>query len=191
MIKRNVRDGPALINGGPDAPGFFIFALVRPIQNRASKRFVYQSEVRVMKQATLKQATVWSVFFSLRGSLPRDQWRLAMIAAGAVFLFVVSLLLGNSEPDYAASEPAGPSWLVVAWCLAVLCVVTLLCAKRLLDCQRPVWLALTVTGAGLLTISTLATATHHAWPTLAVMSAYFALFALPALIACALHDAED
>ena len=110
----------------------------------------------------MKQATVWSVFFSLRGSLPRDQWRLAMAAAGSVFVFVLSLLMGDSEPGYARAGPAGPSWLVVAWSLAALGVVTLLCAKRLIDCERPVWLALTVAGPGLLVILALAAGGAHA-----------------------------
>ena len=115
----------------------------------------------------------------------------AMAAAGSVFVFVLSLLMGDSEPGYARAGPAGPSWLVVAWSLAALGVVTLLCAKRLIDCERPVWLALTVAGPGLLVILALAAGGAHAWPTLAVVAAYFTVFSLPALIACALHDAED
>ena len=138
-----------------------------------------------------RKATLWSVFFSLRGSLPRDQWRWAMIAAVAAFAFVVSLLIGNGGADHAAPEWAGPSWPLFAGCFAVLGIATLLCAKRLLDCRRPMWLALPVPGPGVFMIAALTVAAEHAWPTLAVITAYSALFALPGLIACAICEADD
>lgn len=151
-----------------------------------------QSEIKRKNVACVaRQATLWSVFFSLRGSLPRDQWRWAMIAAVAAFAFVVSLLIGNGGADDAAPEWAGPSWPLFAWCFAPLGVVTLLCAKRLLDCRRPMWLALPVPGPGVFLVAALTVAVEYAWPTLAVIIAYSALFALPALIACAICEADD
>lgn len=160
------------------------FSLLRA--QRAHSGIERQKAVRVARLATLR-----SVFFSLRGRLPRDQWRWAMVVAGSVFLCVVSLLKGNIDAGDQGSEWAGPSWLMFLWCVTVLCVVTLLCAKRLLDCERPVWLALTVAGPGLLLIPALAMGPHSMQPTLTVMAAYFALFALPALIACAVRGGKD
>jgi uncharacterized membrane protein YhaH (DUF805 family) len=153
-----------------------------PVQSEIERR----NALRVVRHATL-----WSVFFSLRGGLSRNEWRWAMVVAGAVFSFVVSLLIGNGEADYATPRRSGSSWPLFALCFACLGVVTLLCAKRLVDCQRPVWLALAVPVPGLLMIAALAVAPQHVWPTLTIISAYAALFALPALIACALYETED
>jgi uncharacterized membrane protein YhaH (DUF805 family) len=69
--------------------------------------------------------------------------------------------------------------------------VTLLCAKRLLDCERPLWLALTVAGPALFMILAFGTGIEHVWSVTTVLAAYSAVFALPALIACAVYDAED
>ncbi len=139
----------------------------------------------------VKSATVWTIFFSLRGSLPRNQWYLAVVIAVSVFSFVVSLLLGDKGEDYRRSDWSDPSWLFVGLCFAFLCIMTLLCAKRLLDCHRSLWLALPILGPGLLLILVFALGVRPSWSALALIASYLALFALPALIACAAYDADD
>ncbi|HEX2842297.1 hypothetical protein [Hyphomicrobium sp.] len=133
-------------------------------------------------------ATVSSVFFSLRGSLPREQWYLAMVIAVSAFGLVASLLLGGGDESYGRSEWS-PTWPFVVWCLATLCIVTLLCAKRLLNCHRPVWLALPILGPGLLLVFALGTGAP--WSTFTLMASYLAALTLPGLIACAVYDADD
>lgn len=139
----------------------------------------------------MNSATVSSIFFSLRGSLPRQDWHLAMVISSAVFTCGLSLLLDGQDDPYAQSAQEGPSWLLLFWCLAFLGGITLLCAKRLLDCQRPMWLALTIPPPGVLFILALAWGMHTSWPLLTFMAAYLTLFALPALIACALYEWDD
>lgn len=138
----------------------------------------------------IKSATVWTIFFSLRGSLPRNQWSLAMVIAVSVFSFVASLLLGGMDEGYGRSEWS-PSWAFVGWSFAVLCIVTLLCAKRLLDCHRPVWLALPILGPGLLLGLVFALGIEPSWSILALMAGYLAALTLPGLIACAAYGADD
>lgn len=139
----------------------------------------------------MRSATVSEIFFSLRGTLPRPHWYLAMVASISVFTFGASLFAGSEEEVYPPSTRMAPSWLLLCWCLAFLCVVTLLCAKRLLDCHRPLWLALTIPPPGVLLILAFASKMHASWSMLAVMTGYFALVALPAVLACALYDADD
>jgi len=138
----------------------------------------------------MSSTTVSSIFFSLRGSLPRQHWCLAMVISIAVFTFGLSLLEGKNDP-YRHSGHEAPSWLLVLWCVAFLTGLTVLCAKRLLDCRRPMWLALFIPPPGILVILTYAWGMHTSWPLTTFMAAYLTIFALPAFIACALYDWDD
>jgi uncharacterized membrane protein YhaH (DUF805 family) len=110
-----------------------------------------------------------------------------MVISVAVFTCGLSLLLqGESHPD----RPAAPSWVLASWCLAFLGGVTLLSAKRLLDCRRPLWLALFIPlpslplfafASGMITSPSL----------LAVLVVYLLPFAMPAFIACAFYEWDD
>ncbi len=128
---------------------------------------------------------VWSVFFSLRGDLPRSQWVLAMCVITALFCLIFSLApAGRGE--------CSPSWLLVSWSFGLLYVATLICAKRLLNCRRPVWLALPLPALGLLLISLLA-GVGPPLPAsiLTLVAVYLAALTLPALLACAAYGADD
>lgn len=121
--------------------------------------------------------------------MPRDQWHLAMTVAIAVFLLGVSLLHGPEEPG-SAKRPAATAWMLAAWSLAFVGVVTLLCAKRLLDARRPLWLALPIPLAGIALIWLFALNAGQAPMPLKALAAYLALCTLPGLICCALYESE-
>lgn len=133
----------------------------------------------------------FEVFFSLRGSLSRDAWRWAMIASASIFLLGVSLLCGSEEASLAPPTTKAGRLLLVAWYFGQVTVVALLCAKRLLDIPRPLWLALPIPMAGLL--GGIAAVVH--WHPFGVPMALFAVLAstaaLPALLACALYEPDD
>lgn len=130
-----------------------------------------------------------AVFFSLDGRLPRDQWRLAMTVAIAVFFLGVSLLHESEQPS-SAKRPAGTAWMLAAWSLTFVCAATLLCAKRLLDARRRLWLALPIPVAGIALIWLFALNAGQAPMPLKALVAYLALCTLPALICCAFYESE-
>jgi uncharacterized membrane protein YhaH (DUF805 family) len=133
-------------------------------------------------------AAIWEMLFSLKGTVSRDQWLPAFSLVASMFGLGVSLL--GERAEELEGEVGGPSWLLVLWCAATLYCGTLLCAKRLLDCKRPAWLALTVALPGLLLIAGHVIGFWHSWPVLSMfLLGYLALFSLPALIACATCDA--
>lgn len=138
----------------------------------------------------MRSTTVFSIFFSLRGTLPRDQWRLAMLASLSVFTSVISVL-SSRDKTFAQQDAAGPSWLLLSLCLGYVAIVSLLCAKRLLNCRRPIWLALAIAPAGVLLSLTFATGTETLPDVLNLLTVYLALFAMPVFITCALYDADD
>ena len=76
-------------------------------------------------------------------------------------------------------------------CLAFLGGITLLSAKRLLDCRRPRWLALFIPLPGFIPVFALASGLQTSWSFLAPIATYLSSFALPALIACACYDGDD
>jgi len=132
--------------------------------------------------------TVSSIFFSLRGSLPRHQWYLAMVISVAIFTCGLSLLhAGENDPN----QPQAASWLLATWCLAFLGGITLLSAKRLLDCRRPRWLALFIPLPGIIPLFALTSGLQTSWSFLAAIAVYLSSFALPAIIACACYDGDD
>lgn len=137
------------------------------------------------------QTSVWNIFFSLKGTLPRNQWRLAMIIAVAIFTLGLKLPYEDVETDDTIGTGTRPSWLFILWCLSFLWIVSLLSAKRLLDCRRPVGLALAVVIPGLLIILALAAGVSPTEPITIIVFSYIALFMLPALVACARLDADD
>lgn len=138
----------------------------------------------------MRSMTVFSIFFSLRGSLPKQQWRLAMLASVSIFTFVISAL-GSIEEASAPRTGDGPSWLLLGFCLGHVAVVSLLCAKRLLHCRRPIWLALAIAPAGVLLSVAFASGTEALPDVLNLLTGYLALFAMPVFITCALYEADD
>lgn len=140
----------------------------------------------------MNSATVSTIFFSLRGTLSRPQWRLAMLAALSVWVFGLSVF-GHGEGEVFApiTDEIRPSWPLLCWSLAFVSIGTLLCAKRLLDCRRPVWLALTIPPPGVALSLAIACNMHTSLSLLTVAAGYLAVFAAPAFLACALYDADD
>lgn len=130
------------------------------------------------------------IFFSLKGTLSRQQWSLAMIVATSVFIAAISIA-GDAYSGRATTELI-PSWLLLLLSSIVfICVVSIICAKRLLNCHRPVWLALTVPFPNCLLALSSATDLSDSWPLLTVTALQLSVFSLPAVIACALYDAAD
>lgn len=138
----------------------------------------------------MRSNKILSIFFSLRGTLPRDQWYLAMLTSLSVFTFLISVF-GNGGRYRTLAEEIGPSWFLLCCCLGFVGVISLICAKRLLNCRRPIWLALAVAPFGVL-LSLVFASGMEILPELRNMLAlYLALFALPVFITCALYEAED
>ncbi|MBR2536876.1 MAG: hypothetical protein IKE66_12470 [Hyphomicrobium sp.] len=113
-----------------------------------------------------------------------------MLTSLSVFTFVISVF-GKDGRYLMHSEEIGPSWFLLFCCLGFVGIISLICAKRLLNCRRPIWLALAVAPFGLL-LSLVFASGMQILPELRNMLAlYLALFALPVFITCALYDAED
>jgi uncharacterized membrane protein YhaH (DUF805 family) len=132
----------------------------------------------------------FEVFFSLRGSLPRDAWRCAMILSASVFTLGVSLLCRTDEGAFAPPSGAIGRVVLAAWYLGYVTVLAILCAKRLLDIPRPLWLALPIPATGLL--CGIAAAMHwHPWAlAMALLAALVSTAAVPALLACAFYEPD-
>lgn len=138
----------------------------------------------------MRSSKILSIFFSLRGTLPRDQWCLAMLASLSVFTFLISVF-GSGERYRTHSEEIGPSWFLLCCCLGFVGIVSLICAKRLLNCRRPIWLALSVAPFGVLLSLVFASGMQILPELRNLLALYLALFALPVFITCALYDADD
>lgn len=109
-----------------------------------------------------------------------------MVISIAVFTCGLSLLLeGESHPD----RPDA-SWVLTSWCLGFLGGITLLSAKRLLDCRRPLWLALFIPLPSL-PVFAFASGMITSWSLLGVLVVYLLPFAIPAFIACAFYEWND
>lgn len=138
----------------------------------------------------MRSETLTSIFFSLRGTLPRHHWHLAMLASAAIYTLGISVLAGGRHNSY-ADVPAEQNWALVWWSLLYILNATLLCAKRLLDCRRPIWLALTLPAPAVCLLLAYASETHTFWSTPTVAAVFLAPLMFPALAACALYDADD
>lgn len=127
--------------------------------------------------------SVLDVFFSLKGTLPRGQWCLAMIIATAIFHLGVSLLLAAG-----ASEDVQPMLVLALWALAFVLTVSLLVAKRLLDIDRPVWLALSITVPGTLMVLGFLSGFRLTDVNSVLLAGYLGMFMIPALVACLRYE---
>jgi uncharacterized membrane protein YhaH (DUF805 family) len=139
----------------------------------------------------MTSATVSDVFFSLKGTLTRRDWSLAMLAAASLFLSGASSILGaGGHADEASARPIAMTP-VLLMLVAFLSIAALLSAKRLLHCKRPVWLALTIPPPAIL-LACAYDAPADAWNSaLVALAAYFTLFAVPAVLACAHPDPDE
>lgn len=130
--------------------------------------------------------SVFDVFFSLKGTLPREQWCLAMITAVAVFHLGVSLLLA------AGGHQDVPSIVLIAlWAFAFVFIVSLLVAKRLLDIDRTVWLALTITVPGIIMTIGFLSGFRLTDVNSVLLACYLGMFMVPALIACLRYESDN
>ena len=139
----------------------------------------------------MTSATVSDVFFSLKGTLTRRDWSLAMIAAASLFLSGASSIVGaGGNADDVSTRPVAMAPLLLML-VAFLCIAALLSAKRLLHCERPVWLALAIPPPAIL-LAFAYDARADAWsPTLLALAAYFTLFAIPVVLACTRPDPDE
>lgn len=138
----------------------------------------------------MRSETLTTIFFSLRGTLPRYHWQLAMLASAGIYALGLSVLASGRHDAY-ADVPAEQNWALVWWSIIYILNATLLCAKRLLNCRRPIWLALTLPAPAICLLLAYASQTHTVWSTPTVAAVFLAPMMLPALVACALYDADD
>lgn len=139
----------------------------------------------------MTSATLSDVFFSLKGTLTRRDWGLAMIAAASLFFSGASFIVGaGAEVDAFDTRTVAIAPLQLLLIFFV-CVAALLCAKRLLHCERPAWLALTIPPPAIL-LAFAYEAHIDAWnPALLALAFYFAVVSLPAVLGCTLPDDHE